>query len=191
MPSLSSAGGCCRWADTAPAPWDVPRAGWAARPHHPREARARCGARAEISPVNVPGPRQAKGFGVQKRRVLPQHPLACSHRVRVGLHSPGWSLPGCSACLLCVCFWPRSKDGEMAPELRFPASCLIVCCSAPAHSLRRAFAASAPHRSRHWGCPMEHTGVPSPALSPLLCPHRCLQDAYATPLPITFTKAWR
>lgn len=30
---------------------------------------------------------------------------------------------------LSLCSQPRSKDGEMAPELRFPASCLISCCS--------------------------------------------------------------
>lgn len=30
---------------------------------------------------------------------------------------------------LSLCSRPRSKDGEMSPELRFPASCLISCCS--------------------------------------------------------------
>lgn len=53
-----------------------------------------------MSPVNVHGPGQAKGFGVQEWYVLPQHPLACSHGMCVGLHPP-WLEPPPVQDLLC------------------------------------------------------------------------------------------
>lgn len=74
--------------------------------------------------MSVHGPGQVKWFGVQLQQVLPQQPLVCSDGTCVGLNALWLGPPPCricSACLLCV-LQPRSKDGEMAPELAFPAS---------------------------------------------------------------------
>lgn len=132
---LGPAGRCCWWADTALAAQDTPRAGQAECPHGLGEARARCGSSVEAvwkhceeghsqSPVSVHGPGQVKWFEVQEQQVLSQYPLVCSHGTCVGLNALRLEPPPCRICSACLLYvlQPRSKDGEMAPELVFPAS---------------------------------------------------------------------